>query len=328
VREIVPELERLVASGERIVLAVLVSAWRSAPRPVGSAMAIGSRGTIVGSLTGGCVEAELALAAQDVLASGSTELRSFGIEDERACAVGLPCGGEIEVLLVEASPELVAEVADAVRSEQRLDLRVDLARNELAVVPSEPELAERVVRVELGRRGQLVVVGAPELAEALCAAARLLSWRTVVIEPRPALATAERVPSADELRVGWPEEELPQLALDERSAVVVLTHEERLDVPALAQALASAAGYVGALGSRRTQERRRQSLRELGIADETLARLHGPAGLDIGAGTPAEMALSILAEIVAVRSGHDGGSLRTGDGPIHGRASHSERVTA
>jgi xanthine dehydrogenase accessory factor len=326
-RELVPRLEGLVAAGERVVLAVLVSAWRSAPRPVGSVMAIGSGGTIVGSLTGGCVEAELALAAQDVLAHGAAQLRHYGIEDERACAVGLPCGGEVEVLLVELAPTMLAQIAGALAEEQPHALRVELPDGRMELVPADAEPGE-ALHLPLGPPPLLVVVGAVDLAEPLCAGAALLGWRSLVLDPRAALATAERLPSAGEIRVAWPADELEALRLDD-AAVVVLTHQDHVDVPALEAVLRKRPSYVGALGSQRTQARRREALRELGLSDVELGQLHGPCGLDIGAGVPAEIALAILAEIVAVRSGRSGGSLRDRGGPIHERRdSHSSRVTA
>jgi xanthine dehydrogenase accessory factor len=161
-----------------------------------------------------------------------------------------------------------------------------------------------------------VVVGAADTAEALSRAAKTLGWRTTVIDPRPALVTRERLPSPDELVTAWPDE----LEADADTAVVVLTHEERLDLPALRTALASAAFYVGAIGSRRTQEKRRARLLEAGIDEEQLERLAGPAGLDLGAHTPAETAVSILAEVLAVREGRSGGRLVDRSGPIHSAA--------
>jgi xanthine dehydrogenase accessory factor len=326
-REILPRIEGLHAAGERIVLAVLVSAWRLAPRPVGSVMAIGSGGTIVGSLTGGCVEAELAVAAGEVLAAGTPQRRRYAIEDERACAVGLPCGGEVEVLLVELDAAGLEAVRAAVAAQRRADLVLSGA-GELAIAPPAPLTGEELVRIPLGPPPLLVVVGAVDLAEPLCAGARLLGRRTLVVDPRAALATPTRLPSADAVEAAWPADVLARLDLDETAAVVVLTHQDPVDLPALAAALRSDAGYVGALGSRRTQARRREALAAEGLTDAELARLHGPCGLDIGAATPAEIAVAILAELVAAGSGSAGGSLRDREGAIHERASQSERVTA
>jgi xanthine dehydrogenase accessory factor len=167
---------------------------------------------------------------------------------------------------------------------------------------------------------KLVVFGAVDVAESLCALARPLGWRTVVADTRATLATPERIPSAGELVVGWPDEALERIGLDTDSAVVVLTHDEKLDTPALVAALRSPAFYVGALGSRRAQAARRERLLESGLGENDLERMSGPCGLDLGASTPPETALSILAEAVAVRAGRSGGRLAESSGRIHAGA--------
>jgi len=164
---------------------------------------------------------------------------------------------------------------------------------------------------------RLVVVGAVDTGEALCAAAKALGWHTVCVDARPLYATPERVPSADEIVVEWPEEAFAQIVLDRDTAVVVLTHDDKFDIPALAAALRSEAFYVGALGSRRAQQKRRERLVEAGLGAAELERLHGPAGLDIGAESPAETAVSILGEALALRAGRHGGPLRAAAGRIH-----------
>jgi xanthine dehydrogenase accessory factor len=176
----------------------------------------------------------------------------------------------------------------------------------------------RQVFVEVfGPPPKLVVLGAVDVAESLCAFAGPLGWRTVVADTRAKLATRERIPSADELVIGWPDDALERIGLDQDSAVVVLTHDERLDTPALLTALRSQAFYVGALGSRRAQAARRERLLEAGLDEADLARLSGPSGLDLGASTPPETALSILAEVVAIRAGRSGGRLAESTGRIH-----------
>jgi xanthine dehydrogenase accessory factor len=176
----------------------------------------------------------------------------------------------------------------------------------------------RKVFVEVfGPPPKLVVLGAVDVAESLCALAKRVGWRTAVADTRARLATPERIPSADELVVAWPDEALERVGLDADSAVVVLTHDEKLDTPALLTALRSPAFYVGALGSRRAQAARRERLLEAGLAESDLERLSGPSGLDLGASTPAETALSILAEAVAVRAGRSGGRLAESAGRIH-----------
>ena len=164
---------------------------------------------------------------------------------------------------------------------------------------------------------RLFVYGAVDTAEAMCRAAKLLGWHAIVADARAKFATPERIPSADELIVEWPQEAIAQVRPDHQTAVVVLTHDDKFDEPALIGALETEAFYIGALGSRRNQERRRERLLEAGVDESALDRISGPAGLDIGAHTPAETALSMLAEIMAVRAGRDGGRLRESSGRIH-----------
>jgi xanthine dehydrogenase accessory factor len=307
--------------GQAVALATVVETRRSAPRPLGSKLAISEAGELAGSVSGGCVESDVAVNALEVLETGKPKLLSYGIPDADAWEVGLPCGGEIDVFLERFegelpdpdTPQIVFTVVDGDRVGERwVSQDGEVTRTQLLERDGEQVFAE-----VLGPPPRLLVFGAVDLAEELCRAAKGLGWRTVVTDARARFATAERVPSADELVVAWPEEALERLVPDERTAVVVLTHEDRWDVPALAGALGTPAFYVGALGSRRTQERRREQLLETGISEERLARLCGPAGLDLGAGTPAETALSILAEIIAVRAGRDGGRLRASRERIH-----------
>ena len=303
---------------ERAALATVVATRRSAPRPVGSKLVVYESGRLLGSVSGGCVESDVAEQAREVIAGGEPRLLTYGITDDQAWEVGLPCGGEIDVFVqrLEGEPPedgdrarvTVLEgpragqqwFADDLEGPSRV-LELD-GEKVFAEVPETPP--------------RLVVVGATDTAEELCRAAGALGWRTVVVDPRPGLVTRERLPSPDDLVVGWPD----TLELGPDSAVVVLTHEERLDVPALTTALASDAFYVGAIGSRRTQEKRRERLLETALTEKQLERLSGPAGLDLGADTPAETAVSILAEILAVRAGRSGGRLVERSGPIHASA--------
>lgn len=314
--ELADTIERWRARGDRVALATVVATRRSAPRPVGSKLAVSEQGELFGSVSGGCVESEVALTAGEVIADGVPRLLTYGIEDELAWSVGLPCGGEIDIFVERFDGELPGEgvtlkVLEGEHAGERLDAEVPPGPSRVL------ELDGAQVFVEvLGPPPRLLVVGAIDTAEELCRAAKALGWRTAVIDPRPALATRDRLPSPDELTVAWPDE----LEADGDTAVVVLTHEERLDVPALTKALAGDAFYVGAIGSRRTQAKRRERLLEAGLEEEQLERLAGPAGLDLGAHSPAEMAVSILAEVLAVRAGRDGGRLVARSGPIHASA--------
>ena len=329
--DVVGWVEERRGRGEAVALATVVATRRSAPRPLGAKLAVSEGGDIVGSVSGGCVEPAVYEHARGTLRTGSPELLSYGITDELAATVGLPCGGEIDVFLerLDGAAPLAAPVGAALLT------TVEGARagERRIVAPGlEPDVDDLL---RAGRSGllpreegrtfcevfapapRLVVVGAVDLAEELCRAARALGWRTIVVDPRARFATRERLPSAHEIAVAWPEEALAGIEPDAGTAVVVVSHDDKVDVPALTHALASDAFYVGALGSRRTQARRRELMLDAGVSDGALERLAGPAGLDLGADAPAEVALSILAEIVAVRNRRDGGRLATASGRIH-----------
>src|SRR4051794_7720100 len=314
VREALEAVGQWREQGGKVALATVVATRRSAPRPLGSKLAVSEAGELAGSVSGGCVESDVAVQAREVLETGRPKLLSYGIADEDAWEVGLPCGGEIDVFLERVDDELpdpeTAQVIFTVVQGDRAGERWISTDGEVTRTQLLEQDGEQVFAEVLGPPPRLFVFGAVDLAEALCRAARGLGWRTAVADPRARFATPDRIPSAEELVVAWPEEALQRFEPDDRTAVVVLTHEDLWDVPALAAALASDAFYVGALGSRRTQARRREQLLEAGISEEQLDRLSGPAGLDLGAGTPAETALSILGEILAVRTGRDGGRLR------------------
>ena len=324
--ELSEQIARWRARGDRVALATVVATRRSAPRPVGSKLAVSEAGELLGSVSGGCVESEVALQAAEVIAEGTPRRLTYGIDDEQAWSVGLPCGGEIDVFVERLDgklpgpeePGIVLTVLDGDRAGERRTVPLD------AIEPGPSRVleldGETVFAEVFAPPPRLVVMGATDAAEALCGAAKALAWRTAVADPRPALVTRERLPSPDELVTAWPDEALERLAPGADTAVVVLTHEERLDVPALTAALRSEAFYVGAIGSRRTQERRRERLLEAGLGEEELQRLAGPAGLDLGAHSPAETAVSILAEVLAVRGGRSGGRLVERSGPIHSAA--------
>ena len=347
-KEVLADIERWRAGGRRIALATVIATRKSAPRPVGSKLAISDAGEMAGSVSGGCVENDVYGHACDILEGARPKLLSYGISDDEAFTVGLPCGGEIDVF-VEAVPDaLLDRLAKVVETQERAVL--------FTVVDGEPLGAELLVTERGERIGEgpeealswvdevlrggrnrlleldgggkvfaevygppprLLVFGAVDTAEALCHAAGLIGWRTIVADARGKFATAERIPSADEIVVAWPQDALNQVQPDHQTAVVVLTHDEKFDVPALLGALETDAFYIGALGSRRNQRRRRERLLESGVDDQQLARISGPCGLDIGADTPAETALSILAEILAQRAGRPGGRLKDASGRIH-----------
>jgi xanthine dehydrogenase accessory factor len=347
VLEIAPDLRRWLARGEKIALATVIATRRSAPRPVGAKLGVSEGGELAGSVSGGCVENEVYGLAREALEGRGPALADYGISDELGLSVGLPCGGEIQVYVDAYEPELIERLITAAEREEPAVLYEVVAGEPLGAKALVLESGEvvgdglgeppvgvdellrggRSVLVEedgrtvfcdvFGRRPRLVVFGAVDTAEHLCRAAQALGWRTIVVDARARLATEERIPSADELLVAWPEEALEQIQPDHATAIVVLTHEDRFDIPALKGALETEAYYIGALGSRRNQERRRERLLAEGLDDEALKRIAGPSGLDLGASTPAETAVSILAEILAVRAGRDGGRLKTASGRIH-----------
>jgi xanthine dehydrogenase accessory factor len=287
--EVLTKAQEWREAGEQVALATVVATRRSAPRPLGSKLAVTASGRLYGSVSGGCVEADVAERAKAILAGEEPKVVSYGIADDEAWTVGLPCGGEIDVFVepftgasgrVRGTSYVVVE-GEGIGTRWEDDSR---ARTELR------EEQDRSVFVEaVAPPPTLVAVGAGDIAEALCALARPLGWHTVVVDPRAGLATRERVPSADELLVAWPED----VDVDADTALVSLVHEERLDIPALKRAVEGGAFYVGALGSRRAQEKRREHLGDL------LDQVRGPVGLDLGGETPAEVALEIVAEILS-----------------------------
>jgi xanthine dehydrogenase accessory factor len=287
--DVLAKAEEWRAAGEEVAIATVVATRRSAPRPLGSKLAVTRSGRLFGSVSGGCVEADVAERCVAVLDGEIASVVSYGIADDEAWTVGLPCGGEIDVFIEQFSsvPERERGAAYVVVEGKGVGERWEAGervRTELR-----EEEGRKVFVEAMGPPPRLVAVGAGDIAEALCALARPLGWRTVVVDPRPGLATRERVPSADELIVLWPDE----IEVDAETALVSLVHEERIDIPALRRGVEGGAFYVGALGSKRAQEKRRDKLGA--VADS----VHGPVGIDLGGETPAEIALEILAEVLA-----------------------------
>ncbi|HUK97468.1 MAG TPA: XdhC family protein [Gaiellaceae bacterium] len=293
--EVLERAEQWRAEGEDVALATVIGTRRSAPRPLGSKLAITATGHLFGSVSGGCVEADVAERAKPVLDGAPPHVISYGIADDEAWTVGLPCGGEIDVFVERftGAPPIERGTSYVVVSGENVGERWhDDSRSSTHL----REEDSRSVFVEsVAPPPRLVAVGAGDIAEAMCALARPLGWHTVVVDPRAGLATRDRVPSADELVVEWPD----AMDVDEDTAVVSLVHEERLDLPALRRGVEGGAFYVGALGSKRAQEKRREKLGD--VADA----VRGPVGMDLGGETPAEIALEIMAELLAARkNGH------------------------
>ena len=284
--------DRLLAAAERgqpLVVATAIQIDGSAPRTVGTSMAFDGN-AVIGSIAGGCVEGSIVDIATRVLETGKAETVDFGIDDETAFSVGLTCGGALRVHVQLFSDEHRAALEGGTQ--------VEVCREFVEQPP--------VLR-------RMIILGAMEYSAALARAATALGYRVTVCDPRSLFATAERFP-ASEIVVEWPTTYLARAALDESTVVCVLSHDWRFDAESLAIALRSPAGYVGAMGSRVTDARRRASLDELGVDH---SRLHSPIGLDLGASTPEETAVSILAEVLAARRGSTTESLVQRTGAIH-----------
>ncbi|MCW3017133.1 MAG: XdhC family protein [Solirubrobacterales bacterium] len=350
-RDVIADLDAWHAAGQRSAVATVVSVKRSAPRPPGAKMAIAQDGSVTGMVSGGCVEGAVIAVAEEILGGAAPRLLHFGIADAEAWDVGLPCGGEIDVWVDRLDDEPAAAFATLARDGGRgaLATRMDDGRRLLVNVDGTREgslgdehledqvaaAAEGLVWLERSEQREvdgvpvfidvtappprLIIVGAIDLAEALAKLASISGWRAFVTDPRGRFATAERFPSAERVVAAWPKQAIQELGgIDRATSIVVLTHDPKIDDAALEVALHSDAPYIGVMGSRRMQSGRRERMLELGFTDADLERLSGPVGLDLGALTPQETALSVMAELVAVRRGHHGGRLKHSTAPrIH-----------
>jgi xanthine dehydrogenase accessory factor len=373
VREVMDELLAWWREGKSVGVGTVVATWRSAPRPAGASMLVGPGGEAVGSVSGGCVEGAVYETAQQVVADGAPSLERYGVSDDDAFAVGLTCGGIMDVFVEridrERFPQLedvaadieagrpvavctVIEHPDADGVGRRIVVRpedadagvsgtlgwdradhsvIDDARGLLAggrtetltYGPDAERMGEgmRVFVASYAPRARMLVFGAIDFAAAVARVGTFLGYRVTVCDARPVFATHSRFPDADEVVVDWPHRYLQAQAdageLDERTVVAVLTHDPKFDVPVLQVALRLPVAYVGAMGSRRTHDDRLARLREAGMTEQELQRLMSPIGLDLGARTPEETAISIAAEMIQMRWGGKGSSLVGLDGPIH-----------
>ncbi len=343
-RDILPELENWVSSGQSVALATVVRTWGSSPRRVGAKMALTADGKITGSVSGGCVEGAVFESGVEVLDKRQPKFLHFGVADETAWEIGLACGGKIDVFVQPLEPKWFNQlnqqldtgdafaVATVVRGPESLlgcqmivsgdqvlagGVRADLdkaitaragqaladAQSQVISLPAGPEELLEVFVEVVQPQPTLIVVGGVHTAIVLTEIAHSMGFRTILIDPRRAFGNPERFPHIDRLIQAWPQDAFAQLRINSRTAIAMLTHDPKIDDPALQVALASPAFYIGALGSQSTQEKRRQRLIEAGFTEAQLDRLHGPIGLELGADTPEEIALSIMAEIVAVQRG-------------------------
>ena len=287
--------------GAPMALATVVSTWGSAPRPRGSHMIVHSDGRFEGSVSGGCVESDIMATAAEVIAGAPFQLKHYGVADAAAWDVGLPCGGKIDVLVQPVSeagfdPALFEAISNARDGGKALTVTTDLATGRSALIAAEAAGESFANRYDPPRR--LLIVGAVQIAQALAGLARELGAATVVIDPRARFLTEERFPGVT-LDDRWPDEAIAAYAPGPATAVVTLSHDIKIDDPALIAALKSGAGYIGALGSRRSHAARLERLATAGIGEADLARIDAPVGLDIGAIGPAEIALSVAAAMIA-----------------------------
>jgi len=315
-REVLTELTEWSKAGEEIALATVVETWGSSPRPLGSKMVVTRSGKMAGSVSNGCIEGAVFEEAQKVLKSRASKVAAFGVADDVAFEVGLACGGHIEVFVEPLGPVHERLIAKLHRNEQAT-LRTNLVTGEAELVegwtPPGSELAHREgnVFVEPFRRpAHLIIVGAIHIAIPLHRLAKVMGYRVTIVDARAKFATKERFPEADELIVAWPDEAMAKLVIDNSTYVVILTHDPKFDLPALRSVLAKDAGYVGAIGSRKTNQNRFDALRSEGFTEEQLSRVHGPIGLDLGGRGAEDTALGILAEITSVRFGGSGSAMR------------------
>jgi xanthine dehydrogenase accessory factor len=370
-REVMGDLLRWWTAGQTVGVGTVIATWRSAPRPAGASMLVGPDGTAVGSVSGGCVEGAVYEEAVGSVKSGEVLLRRYGVSDDDAFAVGLTCGGILDVFVEPVSQKTFPELADVASSissgepvavvtcvagpEDRIGKRLvlwndrasgtlGLERLDEAVAGDVRGLlaAGRTATVHYGHDGErrgddltlfvasyapparMVVFGAIDFAAAVARVGAFLGYRVTVCDARPIFATPKRFPDADEVIVDWPHRylkaEVDAGRIDERTVLCVLTHDPKFDVPVLELALQLPVAYVGAMGSRRTHEDRLERLKEAGVGEKELERLSSPVGLDLGARTPEETAISIAAEIIAGRWGGSGQRLAEGAGPIHDSA--------
>jgi xanthine dehydrogenase accessory factor len=299
------DLDRLLAraaewNDQPLALATVISTWGSAPRPRGSHMLIAADGRFEGSVSGGCVEGEVLAAGAQVVADGGFQRLRYGVADAAAWEVGLPCGGEIEVLVQAVSstgfpPDLFARIKEARMDGAFLTLATDLGRGTTSASPEAP--AEGVFFNNYMPPRRLLIVGAVQIGQSLARLARELGMGVTVIDPRARFLTEDRFPGVA-LDDRWPDEAVATARPDPATAVVTLSHDIKIDDPALAAALRSKAAYIAALGSRRSHANRLDRLSAAGFAPEQLARIEAPAGIDIGSIGPAEIALSIAASAV------------------------------
>jgi xanthine dehydrogenase accessory factor len=337
-RDIIEILERWSGEGASVALGSVVERIGSAPRDPGATLAVSSRREVAGGVTGGCVEPAVIREANEVLNGSRGRLVHYGLDDQDGFDVGLNCGGKIAVAVYRLDPELVTPVAEAVRSDRPIAVTLSLGDDHFgeqamfapdnangdavsAAARSLLEIGESAI-IEGGDgemifvesyapRPNLYLFGASDHVAAVVPLGKQLGYRVTVCDPRRVFLTRERFPDADELSDDWPDEFLARAPIDARTAICLMTHDLKFDVPALQLALGSSAGFIGAIGSEKTRSDRTARLREAGLSDADLARLHAPIGIQIGARTPDEVAVTIAAQLIESKVAARGARIET-----------------
>ena len=306
--EVLRTAEAWRTSGQRVALGTIVKTWGSAPRPIGAMVAIRGDGQIIGSVSGGCVEDDLVEKVREKFAAAKRpELITYGITNQEATRWGLPCGGTLQLVLEPLGEQSgIAELLDRVTHQQLVKRNLDMESGRATLQPGRwqdvLEFDGRTLSSVHGPRWRLVLIGGGQLTRYLAEMARMLDYHVVVVDPREEYANSWDLPSVP-INRGMPDDVVRELQLDGHSALVALTHDPKLDDLALMEGLKSAAFYVGAIGSKKNNDARRERLKEFDVSVDEIARLRGPVGLYIGSKTPPEIAVAILAEMTAVRHG-------------------------
>jgi xanthine dehydrogenase accessory factor len=297
----------------KVSLATVISTWGSSPRPVGGQMAIDSNGEIIGSVSGGCIEGAVITEGINSINDGKTRVKDYGISNNMAWEVGLACGGELKVLIqpLDIQDKIVFSIVDSIKNREAVKLRIDCS-NGLRIIDNtltnqtslyDKEKNEFIHVID--PKPRLFVVGAVHIAQALISLAAITDFEIILIDPREHFATEKRFPNC-KILTEWPDIALSRFNLDKSTHLVTLTHDPKIDDPALIYSLKKNIGYIGSLGSKKTHQKRCERLTSLGFSDNDINKIHAPIGLDIKGKTPAEIAVSIIAEIISFRrKSHD-----------------------
>ena len=298
--EIINTASEWEREGEKLALAIVVKTWGSSPRQPGSMMLIREDGHIVGSVSGGCVEGAVIVGSKKILQENRAELMQFGVADEDAWSVGLSCGGKISVFVCPVSkiePDLFQKALKALESRLSVSIECDLKKGTVSTLENKLNSEDNFFRMQIIPKPRLFIVGAVHISQHLIPMAQISGFDVYVIDPRSHFASSERFPEITILS-DWPDEALKKENLGESDCLVTLTHDPKIDDPALLIALKKPLFCISCLGSNKTHEKRKSRLIDAGITEHEFSRINGPAGLDINAKTPAEIAVSILSELI------------------------------